>query len=923
MEKGRPAHDSPVLHVIVIGFHHKKGCQVEYSYPPLIEGNPVDSNQVPDEWKHLPSLGIPDGAHNYTKDTIFFHLPSRTEKHKTVYGVACYRQIDAKDLLNKTSDVTRSTVQKSVCVLSKLPLFGLIQTKLELITHAYFDEKDFSKVELLEETYRNLTASITDSMKDGSSICLGMSVRDVVIEFKHKIVLLFKLILLERRVLFSGTPVEKLCNTLLSILSLFPGMVEFGLEEAATCSGQRLLSPTLHSAKYGSDDSDEFLEVHYSDDKPKTRSPSSEERTQAESSPSSVGSAERTQAELELSRSLSVEPESPTMDRDCEVDSGSANSSYVNIEPEVKDTCDIKPDDSDVKDTCDIKPDDSEVKDTCDIKTAESAANSICDISNCDKTTVEFEEHEGHNHLSTGILIGSHNFTETKILCSNSDNHNNLIKGDSLIAVGNDIKPKGRSNSDSNSVHSTHSDPFMDMKSLTQIEAVQTGETILNVNSVINIEEFQQKCEEFDDKEKPSSLEISLNLEDLKRSNSIEDIDSPESIQKIDREDCFSWEEDSLLLTIDPVLDLSGDHSQPNPSTEMADERIENVKEIENEINVKPNDCVIKADSSTEDMPKVHETVVGESSPDISDKDSKKSAGFKNKLSTAFGGLSVKDKFKNRKSNNNKMVPMQDLKDTIPVVPKIEQDDCGFPLVIFTKGYICHPYLSLQYYDLLNDVNVRGFVIGATNFLFKQKRHLTDIVIEISEGKIDFHDRELQKILNLTTADLRFADIIVKAVIGDSEDGAFETTGWEGGDEWLRAQFRVYLQSLLVTCKQDDVKLHEDFGLSFLQAFKTTHCYKVWLGDEHKGMNEIPAGHPCHGNIGVSDIRVRLAHSMQSTERGKKINAAVTQTGKYVVQTGKVVGGAINHARSAVSSWFSNFTQDWKKEEKTQPESSS
>jgi hypothetical protein len=33
-----------------------------------------------------------------------------------------------------------------------------------------------------------------------------------------------------------------------------------------------------------------------------------------------------------------------------------------------------------------------------------------------------------------------------------------------------------------------------------------------------------------------------------------------------------------------------------------------------------------------------------------------------------------------------------------------------------------------------------------------------------------------------------------------------------------------------------------------------------------------------------------LYSSMQSTERGKKINAAVSQTGKYVVQTGKVVG---------------------------------
>lgn len=29
---------------------------------------------------------------------------------------------------------------------------------------------------------------------------------------------------------------------------------------------------------------------------------------------------------------------------------------------------------------------------------------------------------------------------------------------------------------------------------------------------------------------------------------------------------------------------------------------------------------------------------------------------------------------------------------------------------------------------------------------------------------------------------------------------------------------------------------------------------------------------------------------MQSTERGRKFNAAVAQTGKYVLQTGKAVG---------------------------------
>lgn len=43
--------------------------QVEYSYPPLIVGNAVDSTDCPEEWKHLPSLALPDGAHNYIEGT--------------------------------------------------------------------------------------------------------------------------------------------------------------------------------------------------------------------------------------------------------------------------------------------------------------------------------------------------------------------------------------------------------------------------------------------------------------------------------------------------------------------------------------------------------------------------------------------------------------------------------------------------------------------------------------------------------------------------------------------------------------------------------------------------------------------------------------------------------------------------------------
>lgn len=54
------------------------------------------------------------------------------------------------------------------------PLYGLIQAKLELITHAYFDEKDFSQTSLLHDTYTNMNASLAQSLlQHGSQVFLG------------------------------------------------------------------------------------------------------------------------------------------------------------------------------------------------------------------------------------------------------------------------------------------------------------------------------------------------------------------------------------------------------------------------------------------------------------------------------------------------------------------------------------------------------------------------------------------------------------------------------------------------------------------------------------------------------------------------------------------------------------------------------
>ncbi|KHJ89838.1 hypothetical protein OESDEN_10329 [Oesophagostomum dentatum] len=86
-----------ILHVVVVGFHHKKGCQVEFSYPKL-DGD--GEGGLPDEWTNLPSLALPDGAHNSISDTIFFILPSKEHPGEAVFGISCYRQIAAEVVFN-------------------------------------------------------------------------------------------------------------------------------------------------------------------------------------------------------------------------------------------------------------------------------------------------------------------------------------------------------------------------------------------------------------------------------------------------------------------------------------------------------------------------------------------------------------------------------------------------------------------------------------------------------------------------------------------------------------------------------------------------------------------------------------------------------------------------------------------------------
>ncbi|OBS69638.1 hypothetical protein A6R68_01821, partial [Neotoma lepida] len=164
----------------------------------------------------------------------------------------------------RQADITRETVQKSVCVLSKLPLYGLLQAKLQLITHAYFEEKDFSQISILKELYEHMNSSLGGASLEGSQVYLGLSPRDLVLHFRHKVLILFKLILLEKKVLFYISPVNRLVGSLMTVLSLFPGMIEHGLSDCSQYRPRKSMSEDI-GLQESNPPADDFISESTSD----------------------------------------------------------------------------------------------------------------------------------------------------------------------------------------------------------------------------------------------------------------------------------------------------------------------------------------------------------------------------------------------------------------------------------------------------------------------------------------------------------------------------------------------------------------------------------------------------------------------------------------------------------------------------------
>lgn len=232
--------------VCIVDFHHARGPEIEL----WLGCAPNTDPTVENDWGLLPFMALSDGAHASTEDYSYFTLRrSATPEHAatSLFGISCTRQLDARTLVDRPADVTRSTVQKAVVVISDRPeFFGAVKAGLGSVVERWFAQRDFTDIEILQRFQENLPQLLKNQEGQAESY-FGISLRELIHEFKWQALVLFKCALLQPKVLFFGSHCERLCMMQFALISLIPGLIRH-LQDAAdpkfnSCE-EKLVRPT-------------------------------------------------------------------------------------------------------------------------------------------------------------------------------------------------------------------------------------------------------------------------------------------------------------------------------------------------------------------------------------------------------------------------------------------------------------------------------------------------------------------------------------------------------------------------------------------------------------------------------------------------------------------------------------------------------
>ncbi|KAK6346798.1 late secretory pathway protein avl9 [Orbilia brochopaga] len=149
--------------VSIVGFHHAKGPDVEHWFG---GDEDLEDTCTDAEWPFFPFMALCDGSHSFEQDFSYFTLKREARGSRpasSLFGISCTMQLDSRLLKARSAEVTRSTVQKAVVVITDSPVyFGHLREQLVMVTSAWFAQRNFDDLEIIKKFRESLVRSLCD-----------------------------------------------------------------------------------------------------------------------------------------------------------------------------------------------------------------------------------------------------------------------------------------------------------------------------------------------------------------------------------------------------------------------------------------------------------------------------------------------------------------------------------------------------------------------------------------------------------------------------------------------------------------------------------------------------------------------------------------------------------------------------------------
>jgi len=198
-------------HLVCLSFEHRVGNQIDAVYPPFSDRPHINY------WNQgLPFVGIPDKAHGACSSVIQFTLPNGDLETGHSYGIAAYRSIETSSLQKTDPSYIRGHVQRSLCVISDIPLFGELEAPLKTLLYDRFD----SLVDSIQEMYQLLFQLTTKP-----SPFSGVSYNSLFQNLQYEVLTVAKALFMNHSVLIFAENSELVSKMVIALGSLLPGFI--------------------------------------------------------------------------------------------------------------------------------------------------------------------------------------------------------------------------------------------------------------------------------------------------------------------------------------------------------------------------------------------------------------------------------------------------------------------------------------------------------------------------------------------------------------------------------------------------------------------------------------------------------------------------------------------------------------------------